>query len=189
MAKMSYVLCTVIPLAWSASALAAPPNAPDTAAPTTTTEPRHHGDFATWHKEMCTEHYARTAGHLGYLQAKLGLSEAQQATFAKWRQAVLEQSAKERATCLEITPKANAKPTILEGEAHLEKMLSMKLQSLQATRPALEAVYESLSPEQKTIFDHELRHLHAAHGGHPGPHFGGMEGHGMERHMDMGPGK
>jgi len=180
MAKFSYVLCTVIPLAWSAVALAAPPNAPDADAPNAPSGPHHHGDFGAWHKEMCSEHYARTAGHLAYLQAKLGLSEAQQATFAKWRQAVLEQGAKERASCLEMTPKGNAKPTILEGEAHMEKMLSLKLQSLQATRPALEALYESLSPEQKTTFDHELRHLHEAHG-HPGHHFGGMEGHrGME---------
>lgn len=184
MAKISYVLCTVIPLAWSTVALAAAPNAPEAAAPAgVAAEPHHHGDFAAWHKEMCSEHYARTAAHLAYLQAKLGLSESQQATFAKWRQAVLDQGAKERAACLETAPKANARPTLLEREAHLEKILTAKLQSLQATRPALEAVYDSLSDEQKAAFDRELRHRHGFHAGHRGPHAG------MEGHMGMGQGK
>lgn len=181
MAKITYVLCTIVPLAWGSVALAAPPNGPEPTAPAAAAEPRHHGDFTAWHKEMCTEHYARTAARLAYLQAKLGLSEQQATTFAKWRQAVLDQDAKERATCLDMAPKANAKPTMLEREAQLEKMLTAKLQSLQATRPALEAAYDSLSTEQKAMFDHEIHHFHP---GHPGGHFGGMEGH-----MDMGPGR
>jgi hypothetical protein len=180
MTKLTYALCAIIPLAWGAAALAAPPNAPEAAPPATMAE-RHHGDMGAWHKDMCTEHYARTASHLAYLQAKLGLSEQQAAAFGKWRQAVLDQSTKERAACLEMTPKGNAKPTMLDREAHLEKMLAAKLQSLQATRPALEAVYEGLTAEQKTIFDHAVHHhLHAMRGGHRG---------GMDGHMDMEPGR
>jgi hypothetical protein len=134
--------------------------------------------MAAWHKEVCTEHYARKASHLAYLQAKLGLTEQQSAAFAKWRQAVMDQGAKEQAACLEMTPKGNVKPTLLEREAHLEKVLTLKLQGLQAVRPALEAVYNSLSAEQKTIFDHAAHQHRHGHAGHAG----GMMGH---MHMEQ----
>jgi hypothetical protein len=179
MSKIRYAFCAILPLAFGSMAWAAQP--PEAQPPATMGE-HHHGDFAAWHKDMCSEHYARTASHLAYLQARLGLSDQQLAIFAKWRQAVLDQSAKERAGCLDMTPKDNAKPTFPEREAHLEKILTLKLQSLQATRPALEAFYDSLSAEQKTIFDHVGHH---PHGGHPGPHFGGMGGHMGEGHMGM----
>lgn len=171
MAKISFVLCALFPLAWSSVATAAPAGAPDSPAPAGAAD-RHHGDFAAWHKEMCTDHYARTAGDLGYLQARLDLSDQQTETFNKWRQAVLEQSAKERASCLEAAPKPNAKLTVLDHEAHLEKILNAQLQSVQATLPSLQAFYASLSTEQKSLFDREFH----GHGGHHGPHFGPMEG-------------
>jgi hypothetical protein len=171
-------------LAWGSIALAAQPNTPETAPPAAAAEHRH-GDMAAWHKDMCSEHYARTASHLAYLQAKLGLSEQQAVTFGKWRQAMLDQGAKERASCLEMAPKGSAKPTILDHEARLEKMLATKLQSLQATRPALEAAYDSLSAEQKAIFDQAVhRHMRGMRGGHPGH----MDGH-MDGHMGMGQGQ
>ncbi|PKU23546.1 Spy/CpxP family protein refolding chaperone [Telmatospirillum siberiense] len=169
MGKISLVLCTLLPLAWSSAALAAPPNAPEGPAPAGGAD-RHHGDFAAWHKEMCTEHFARMAEHLGYLQARLELSDQQAPAFDKWRQAVLEQGAKERSSCLEATPKADAKPGLPEREARLEKILSLQLQGLQATRPALEGFYDTLSAEQKSLFDREF----LPHGGHHGP----MGGHG-----------
>jgi hypothetical protein len=179
MRKISFALCAIIPLAWGTMALAADPSGQDMGSARPTAEHRH-GDMAAWHKEMCTDRYAHEASRLAYIQAKLSLSEPQSALFAKWRQAVLDQGTKERAACLDLTPKGDSKPTFLEREAHMEKVLALKLQGLQATRPALEALYNSLSDEQKTIFDHASRHH--------GHHFGGMMGHsgGMTGHMGMG---
>ncbi|HXP97005.1 MAG TPA: Spy/CpxP family protein refolding chaperone [Telmatospirillum sp.] len=181
MAKIRYALCAILPLAWGSLALAAQPTE---TGPAPVRAEHHHGDIAAWHKEICSEHYARAASHLAYLQAKLGLSEQQSALFAKWRQAVLDHGAKERTACLEMTPKANAKPSFPEREAHLEKILTLKLQSLQATRPALEELYNALSDDQKTIFDHAA---HGHHGDH-GHHAFGMEGH-MDGHMGREQGK
>lgn len=174
MAKIRYALCAILPLAWGSIALAAPPTE---AGPAPARAEHRHGDIAAWHKEICSEHYARAASHLAYLQAKLGLSEQQSALFAKWRQAVLDQDGKERVACLDMTPKTNVRPSFPEREAHMEKILALKLQSLQATRPALEAVYNALSDEQKTIFDHAAHGRHGEHGHHAFGMEGRMEGH------------
>ncbi|MDR3441068.1 Spy/CpxP family protein refolding chaperone [Telmatospirillum sp.] len=170
MKKIGVALWAVLPLAWASVALAQP-NAPDGTGMAPVVEHRH-GDPVAFHKEMCTEHYAHKAAHLGYLQAMLGLTDQQQAGWNKYRQTVMDQGSKERAACLEMAPKQNAKPTVLERQAHLEKILSLELQGLQAARPALEALYESLTAEQKAIFDRSA----FEHGHHPGPMEGPMGG-------------
>jgi hypothetical protein len=90
----------------------------------------------------------------------------------------MDDAAKERDACIADMPaQPDARPTILEGEARIEKMLSARLAGLQARRPALEALYVALTPEQKAIFDH----MGARH----------ERGHGeaWHHHMDMrGPG-
>jgi hypothetical protein len=168
MKKIGVALWAALPLAWASVALAQP-NAPDGTGMAPSVEQKH-GDPAAFHKEMCTEHYAREAAHLGYLQAMLGLTDQQQAGWNKYRQAVLDQGSKERAACREMAPKQNGKPTVLERQAHLEKMLGLELQSLQATRPPLEALYESLTAEQKVVLDRNA----FEHGHHGGPMEGPM---------------
>ncbi len=136
----------------------------------TPTAATHATDHADWHKKMCSEMYAHKAGRLAYLEAKLDLTEQQKAAWAKWRQADLDGAAKARSACLEAAPKGDTHPSALDREATMEKFLTLKLQSLQAERPALQAFYEVLSPEQKATFDHSLRHGHHHSGGHHGEH-------------------
>ena len=131
-------------------------------------------------KDMCQEHYAMEASRLAYVQTRLGLSEQQQTTWNKWRQAVLEQAARERSLCEEMMPKTAAKPTVLEREAGMEKLLGLRLKGLQATRPALETVYGTLTAEQKTLFDritppHHAEHRHGRGHGSDSPKAGSEE--------------
>ena len=115
----------------------------------------HHPDFATLHKSMCEDRAARAAAKLAYVEAKLNLTEAEKPLFAKWRQAVLDATAKQKTACLaEAPPKPDARPTVLEREQREEAMLSARLQLLQSTRPALQAFYDSLTEAQKDSFDH-----------------------------------
>ena len=126
-------------------------------------------DHAAWHKKVCGEFYARQAAHLAYLEAKLDLTEAQRPLWAKWKQASLDGATKHRSVCQDVAPKGDTLPPAPDHEAMMEKMLTAKLQTLQATRPALVALYDALTPEQKAAFDQAGGH----HGGH------GMMGHGM----------
>jgi hypothetical protein len=121
----------------------------------------HHPDFAALHKDMCEERPAHAAAKLAYVEVKLGLTDAQKPLFAKWRQAVLDSSNKQKAACLAQAPKADhMQPTVLERESHEETLLQARLDMLKTTRPALQAFYDSLTDAQKE----ELNHMRERHG-------------------------
>jgi hypothetical protein len=48
--------------------------------------------------------------------------------------------------------------TILDRVNRREQFLSARLQAIQQTRPALEQLYQALTPEQKAIIDHPMMH-------------------------------
>ena len=160
----TFSILTAIPFLFASVAFAETP-ASGSAAPA-----EHRAmDHAAWHKTVCGEIYAHQAARQAYLEAKLELTEAQRPLWTKWKQASLDAATKHRAACLEAAPKGDTLPSAPDREAMMEKMLTAKLQTLQAARPALVALYEALTPEQKAVFDQAQRH----HGGH------GMKGHGM----------
>jgi len=147
----------------------------DTAGPPPVTH--HHPDFAALHRSMCEDHQAAAAAKLAFVEVKLTLTDAQKPLFAKWRQAVLDSAAKQKASCLAEAPKSPDKlPTILEHEAHEEALLQARLDMLKSTRPALQAFYDSLTDAQKESFNH----LH-----HRGLHHHGMGGKDGEDHPFM----
>ncbi len=119
------------------------------------------------HAERCGNHYARVAAGLAFLEAKLNLTEAQRTPWNAWRQARLDDAAKVRDTCVADVPAhPDTPPTVLEREAHREKAMSARLAGLEARRPALEALYAVLTPDQKATFDHLAdghRHHHWRH--------------------------
>ena len=121
-------------------------------------------------KEFCVSRYARAAGHLAYLEAKLDLTAAQKPLFQKWEQSVMGSAQKNRDACVTnaSVTKPDTRPTILERETRMEKSLSEKLEALKAQRPALEALYASLTPDQQTQLNRSLSDggRHGRMGGH-----------------------
>ncbi len=171
MLNRKLAILAAVPFLFAAAALAetVPPGPPSD---------RPDFDRAAMHKTMCADMYAHQAARLTYIEAKLDLTAAQRPAWTKWQQARLDAAAKERTTCLAAEPKAEGRPTALEREARMEKFLTLKLQTLQATRPALETLYAELTPAQKDIFDHS-DHERGGHGHDHGPGhewFGGMRG-------------
>jgi Spy/CpxP family protein refolding chaperone len=164
MSKLKFALITALPLVLASIAMAAEP-APQTV-------PVPHKDRAAMHQQMCAERFADRAGRLAYLEAKLALTEQQRPLFNQWRQSVLDGAGKERAACQALTVSENAPPTIVQREDHLEKMLAAKLQDMQSSRPALQALYDALTPTQRAVLDHP-HHRHGnmhrpmMHGGRP----------------------
>ena len=114
---------------------------------------------------FCTEHYARKAARLAYLEAKLNLTDQQKPAWTKWRQARIEAAEKRRATCLQRDWRRHENETALNREARIEKRLTGRLQDLQASRPALQALYDSLSSEQKVVFDQSTKRRGFSHRG------------------------
>jgi hypothetical protein len=130
----------------------------------------HEQNRAERIKHSCVDHFARSAGHLAYLKAKLQLTSAQQPLWESWQQTVMAGAEKQRESCLASLPAADAKPTALDRDARIENLLAIKVDSLKAARPALEALYQVLTPDQRKIFDHprpKQGHHWSGHHAHP----------------------
>jgi hypothetical protein len=110
-------------------------------------------------RERCEERLARRAGVIAYTVSKLNLTAEQKPLWDKLNGAVQSAADKERQLCASLPTQGGpeARGTILDRMSRREQFLSARLQGLQQTRPALEALYQSLSPEQKATIDHPFR--------------------------------
>ena len=138
----------------------------------------HKGDMAAWHARMCTDRYARRVGQIAYLGAKLDLDDSQRPLFESWKNSVLGSAKDGESACLAHAPDMSHPPTIMDREARMHAMLEARLAAMDAQKPALEALYQSLSPEQKAALDHMGHHRHGGmdgHGGHGWHHDGQQE--------------
>jgi hypothetical protein len=131
-------------------------------------------------KNMCIEHFARSAGRIAYLEAKLQLSTDQQPLWNKWADATSAGNGTMRDDCIAAVPAKDTPKTALDRDSTVEKLLSDKLDALKTARPALEALYQSLTPEQRVAFDRGTQLGHRM-GGHKWRHHGqeGDQGRGM----------
>ena len=149
------------------------------AAPANTNEPMPSKEqMANWHQQMCSDRYAHHVGQVAYLEAKLSLTDAQRPLFASWKDSVLDSAKSNETACLAMHHDFAHPPSILDREARLHDMLQHRLAEMDAQRPAMTALYQSLTPDQKQVFDGIGR--------------GGMRGHGMRpgggwRHHDAPP--
>lgn len=147
--------------------------------------PHRHSpeEMAARLKGMCADRYARAVGVLAYVEAKLQLTPAQQPLFARWKDVKLSAAAARRDKCDTRTASvADGKwrddrksHSVVDRMNREEDMLKQRLAQLQAERPALEALFNSLTSEQKMALG-DLGH-------HDGMH--GMRGPGMMGHRMM----
>jgi hypothetical protein len=110
-------------------------------------------------QQRCEERLAHRAGIIAYTVSKLNLTAEQKPLWDKLNGIVQSSADKERQLCASLPNQAGpqAQGTILDRTSRREQFLSVRLQALQQARPALEALYQSLSPEQKTTIDHPFR--------------------------------
>jgi hypothetical protein len=117
-------------------------------------------ELASRRTERCDNLSAMAAGRLAYMEARLDLTAAQRAAFTRWRDIRLAAAKRMAGTCAEQPARgpgrgANAsatRPSPVERMARQETRLRQRLADLQVERPALEALYNSLTPEQRQKF-------------------------------------
>jgi hypothetical protein len=110
-------------------------------------------------RQRCEERLARRAGMMAYTAAKLNLTPEQRPLWDKLQSTVQAAADSQRQLCASLKPAAErGQETILDRVNRREQFLSARLQGVQQTRPALEQLYQALTPEQKTIIDHPFRH-------------------------------
>lgn len=184
MSTLKYVLAAASIAAFCTPALAQ--SAPDKDGQHRSWQTPSKEQMDAWHAQRCKDHYAHQAGRLAYLQASLGITDAQRGTFDQWRDAILSAAKSHSDACLAHTPMQGHTHDALERNARIQKMLETKLAELRSERPALEALYTSLTPDQKKLFDREGGHHHGHH--HMGDHMGERFGQDRDGHGPQGPG-
>jgi hypothetical protein len=117
-------------------------------------------------KEMCVEHVARRIGNRAYLKARLDLTAQQLPLWNSFEKAADEASAKDKARCAALPTEMKTAPTYPERMNMREEMMKARIASLEATKPSLQALYASLTPEQKAIFDKPMRGMRGMGGHH-----------------------
>ena len=147
-------------------AQATPPAAPPPAAgggPATGGPERMMREFSP--KSFCEERVARRIGTRAYLKARLDLKPEQMSAWDAFQKAADEASAKEKAKCASLPTEMKDPPKLIDRLNRREEMMKARLESLQAVKPTLLALYDKLSPEQKAVLD---RPAMGRHGHGPG---------------------
>jgi|SRR3954453_1913203 spore germination cell wall hydrolase CwlJ-like protein len=109
-------------------------------------------------REHCEERLARRAGLIAYTVTKLNLTPEQRPLWDKLNGIVQAATDRERQLCASLPAgEERGQETILDRVNRREQLLSARLEALQQAKPALEALYHVLSPDQKAIVDHRFR--------------------------------
>jgi hypothetical protein len=90
-----------------------------------------------------------------YTEAKLDLTPEQRPLWDKVQSAAQAEEDKERQLC--VTLREGGDETMLDRLDRMQQLLSARLEALQTTKPAIQALYQALTPEQRAIFDHPFR--------------------------------
>ena len=110
-------------------------------------------------QQRCEERLARRAGMIAYTVAKLNLTPEQRPLWERLQGLLQAAADRERQLCASLKPAGErGQETVLDRVNRREQFLTARLQGLQQTRPALEQLYQALTPEQKAIIDHPMMH-------------------------------
>ncbi len=134
-------------------------------------------DMAQHHAQMCDGMYAHAVGRLASLEVELKLTSAQKPLFDKWKAVRLDRAKAHSEKCAKMDlPRHGKDISIMEGFKFETAMLEARLADLKAEKPTLEALVNSLTPDQQKTFKHAA--LEAMH-----HRMGMMEHGGMMRHQ------
>ena len=151
-------------LAWSQSP---PPPPAAGAAPDASggpSGPGHEGMHRGWGRgarnlppqQACIDRIARRAGFVASIGFKLNLTPDQKPLWDKVIAANQTADDAQRKLCdaLPASKEDFGKLTVLDKIKHREQVLQARLQGLQQAEPAVQALYDKLTPAQKAIVDH-----------------------------------
>ena len=148
-------------IAQAAPPAATPPAAGGGPAPAAGGPERMMREFSP--KAFCEDRVARRIGSRAYLKSKLDLKADQMSAWDAFQKAADEASAKEKAKCASFPTEVKTPSSMTERLTRREEMMKTRLESLQAVKPSLTALYDKLSPEQKTVLDQPM--MGGRHGG------------------------
>lgn len=106
-------------------------------------------------QQRCIDRLAWRAARRAYVETELNLTPAQRPLWDKLQSVAQSEQQHERQLCDQIKPPDEM--TMLDRIDRAQQFLSARLDALQAAKPAVQALYQSLTPEQREIFDQPFR--------------------------------
>ncbi len=149
-------------LAQAAPPAAPPPAAGGGAANQPTGQPMEHGgmmmrDMRNFSpRDFCVERVARRAGNRAYLKERLDLKPEQVPLWDNFQKAADAAGARDKARCASLPTDVKTPPSFMDRFNMREEMMKARLESLESVKPSLQALYASLTPEQKAIVDRPM---------------------------------
>lgn len=110
-------------------------------------------------QQACIDRLARRAGVIASIGFKLNLTSEQKPLWDKVMAAAQSGEEAQRKLCdaLPAAAQDRDKMTALDRLHHREQVLQARLQAMQQADPAVQALYDKLSPQQKEILDHPFK--------------------------------
>jgi hypothetical protein len=106
-------------------------------------------------QERCIDRLAWRAARRAFVETKLDLTSAQRPLWDKVESLAQAEEQKERQLCALL--KGSAASTIVERMGRMQQFLAARRDGLAAAKPAVEALYQALTPAQRAILDHPFR--------------------------------
>jgi hypothetical protein len=103
----------------------------------------------------------RRIGNRAYVKSRLDLKPEQLSAWNTFEKAADEASSKEKAKCASLPTEMKTPPNFADRFNRREERMKTRLESLEAVKPSLMALYAALTPEQRAILDRPMM------GGHP----------------------
>jgi LTXXQ motif family protein len=115
---------------------------------------------AMWHsaamradpQQRCIDRLAWRAARRAYIETELNLTAEQRPLWDKLQSVAQAEQQKERQWCQQLKPAEQS--TVLDRMDRAQQFLSARLDAVQSAKPALQALYQALTPEQRAIMDH-----------------------------------
>jgi len=119
-------------------------------------------------KAFCLDRVARRAGNRTYLKIKLDLKADQTAAWDAFAKASDTADVKDTARCNALPTDMKERPNYVERLTMEETYMKARVERIEAVKPSLTALYNTLSPEQKASLDRP-RPMGGMMGRHHGP--------------------
>jgi LTXXQ motif family protein len=104
-------------------------------------------------KAFCLDRVARRAGNRTYLKIKLDLKADQVAAWDAFAKASDAADVKDTARCNALPSEMKERPNYVDQLGMEEAYMKARVERIEAVKPSLTTLYNTLSPEQKAVLD------------------------------------
>ncbi|MGD9886206.1 MAG: Spy/CpxP family protein refolding chaperone [Reyranella sp.] len=104
-------------------------------------------------KAFCLDQVARRAGNRAYVKLRLDLKADQMTAWNAFAKASDDADVKDVARCNALPTEMKERPSYIERLTMEESVMKARIERIDAVKPSLQALYDTLSPEQKAVLD------------------------------------